>query len=93
MLRFFVLLNGFVSVSLYVSVDSNKAFMKVIMEKRREMWHAESGTKLKVRMQSPVHLSHVYLPCYPSLQHPNSISPPHRCIHVRYIYVRYRCGR
>ena len=31
-IRFFVLLNGFVSVSLYVSVDSNKAFMKVGIE-------------------------------------------------------------
>ena len=47
-----MLLAAFVSVSLYVSVDSNKAFMKVIMERRPEMRHEESGTKLKVRGHS-----------------------------------------
>ena len=61
-LRFFVLLNGFVSVSLYVSVDSNKAFMKVIMEKRREMVHED--TRLKVRTMTLIDelgcISHVF---------------------------------
>jgi len=63
-LRFFVLLAAFVSVSLYVSVDSNKAFMKVIMEKRDEMRHAESGTHLKVRTMTLIDelgcLTHVF---------------------------------
>ena len=48
-LKFFVVLAGFVSVALYVSVDSNKAFMKVILERQPEMMHADSGTKLRVR--------------------------------------------
>ena len=51
-LKFFVVLAGFVSVSLYVSVDSNKAFMKVILERQPEMMHAESATKLRVRAGS-----------------------------------------
>lgn len=65
-LQFFVLLAAFVSVSLYVSVDSNKAFMKVIMEKRKEMVHGEGAqqTRLKVRTMSLIDelgvVSHVF---------------------------------
>ena len=61
-LRWFVTLAAFVSVSLYVSVDSNKAFMKVIMEKRQEMFY--NGTKLKVRTMTLIDelgvISHVF---------------------------------
>ena len=63
-LRFFVLLAGFVSVALYVSVDSNKAFMKVIMQRRKEFFHAESNTKLNVRTMTLIDelgtISHVF---------------------------------
>jgi len=63
-LRFFVLLAAFVSVSLYVSVDSNKFIMKTIMEKQPAMQHAESQTRLKVRTMTLIDelgcISHVF---------------------------------
>ena len=61
-LRWFVTLAAFVSVSLYVSVDSNKAMMKLIMEKREEMVHGD--TRLKVRTMTLIDelgcISHVF---------------------------------
>lgn len=48
-LRFVVLLAGFVSVSLYVSVDFNKSWYKKIMQDDPAMYHKASNTSLKVR--------------------------------------------
>ena len=63
-LRFFVLLAAFVSVSLYVSIDSNKAFRKVIMQRDPTFKHEASGTTLKVRTMALIDelgvISHVF---------------------------------
>jgi phospholipid-transporting ATPase len=63
-LRFVVLLASFVSVSLYVSVDFNRACTKAIVEHDRRFYHFESGTRLRVRTMGLVDelgcISHVF---------------------------------
>ena len=51
-LRFFVLLAAFVSVSLYVSVDSNRATIKKFMQRSPFMRHQEGGTEVKMKVRT-----------------------------------------
>ena len=64
MLSYYVVLSMFVSVSLYVSIDFNRTLYKTIMEKDPEMWHEETGTRLKVRTMSLIDecgcVSHIF---------------------------------